>query len=163
LSTITNTRLSFAVGLDAHELVDELVKRDDPVLGGAAIKQPGAAGVPGGEIAQRAASVVLVFDALAALDGRRGGQRRVLAIARLDRGLLIAAHDVVAGVQQFAFPAPGIQVKDPAGLGSELGVAGEDPGAVLPRLDRVLGEPAPDRDPGDLLADPARHDFGGEL
>ena len=69
--------LGLAVGLDAHELLDERIERDDPVLGGAAVEQPGAAGVPGGEVAQRARALVLVLDALAALDGaaRRAASR----------------------------------------------------------------------------------------
>jgi len=145
-----------AVGLDRHELLDQRVERLDPVFRGAAIEQLRAAGVPSSEVAQSAASFVLVLDALAALDGWRGGQRPVLAVAGLDRWLLIAADDVVAGVQQLALPAPRVQVEDPAGLGGEVRIAGEDPGALLPWLDRILGEPAPDRDPGDLLADPAR-------
>ncbi len=62
----------------------------------------------------------------------------MLALAGLDRGLLIAAHDIVAGTQKFALPTTAIQVKYAAGFGGELGVAGEDPGAVLPRFDRVL-------------------------
>ena len=114
------------------------VERDDPVLGCAAVEQLRAAGVPGGQVAERALAFVLVLDALAALDGGGGGQRRVLAAPGLDRGLLVAADDVVAGMQQLAFPAAGVEVKDAAGLGGEVGVAREDPGAVLPRLDRVL-------------------------
>lgn len=104
-----------------------------------------------------------MLDALAALDGRLGAQRGVLARPGLDRGLLVAADDVVAGMQQLAFPPPGVQVEDPAGLDGEVGVAGEDPRALLPRLDRILREPAPDRDPGDLLADPASDNLAREL
>ena len=69
------------------------------VGGGAAIEQLRAECVPGSEVTQGAASLILVLDALAALDGRRGGQRGVLAVPRLDRGFLIAADDVVAGMQ----------------------------------------------------------------
>jgi hypothetical protein len=104
-----------------------------------------------------------MLDALPALDGGRGGQRGVLAVPRLDRGLLVAADDVVAGMQQLAFPAAGVQVEDAAGVGGEVGVAREDPGAVLPRLDRVLGQPAPDGHAGDLLADPAADRLTREL
>ena len=75
-----------AVRLDAHELLDELVERDDPVLGVAAIEQLRAARVPGREATQRTASVVFVLDALPALDARLGGQRCVLALPGLDRG-----------------------------------------------------------------------------
>jgi len=130
--------LRLVVRLDRHELLDELIERDDPVLRCATVEQLRAARVPGSQVAQRAASLILVLDALATCDGARGGQRCVLARSGLDRGFLIAAHDVVAGMQQLAFPAACVEVEDPAGLGGEVGVAGEDPGAVLPRLDRIL-------------------------
>ena len=152
-----------AVGLDAHELLDQRVERDDPVDGGAPIEQLRAACVPGRQVAQSPASLVFVLDALTTLDAGLGGQRCVLAGSGLDRGFLVAAHDVIAGLQQFAFPSAGVEVEVPAGLLGEVGVAREDPGAVLPRLDRILLEPAPDRDPGDLLADPASDSFTREL
>lgn len=41
---------------------------------------------------------VFVLDPLAALDTGRGRQRGVLAVPRLDRGLLVTADDVVAGM-----------------------------------------------------------------
>jgi len=104
LSTIHEHALRLAVWLDAHELLDERIERDDPVLRCTAVEQLGAACVPGGEVAERAASFVLVLDALAALERGGGGQRWVLAVPGLDRGLLVAADDVVAGVQQLAFP-----------------------------------------------------------
>jgi hypothetical protein len=155
--------LRLAVRLDAHELLDQLVKGDDPILGGAAVKQLGAARVPRRQVTQRAASLVLVLDALPALDARCRGERWMLAVAGLDRGFLITAHDVVAGVQQLAFPAAGVQVEDPAGLGGEVGIAREDPAAVLPGLDRILRQPPPDRHAGDLLADPAGNSLAREL
>ncbi len=40
---------------------------------------------------------------------------------------------------------PGVQVEHPAGLEREVGVAGKDPGPVLPGFDRVRGQPAPHR------------------
>ena len=109
--------LRLAVWLDAHELLDQRVERDDPVLRRAAIEQLRASGVPGGQVAQRTASFVLVLDALPALDAAGGGQRRVLALPGLDRGFLVAADDVVAGMQQLAFPAAAVEVEDAAGLG----------------------------------------------
>src|SRR6266511_4569112 len=56
--------------------------------------------------------------------------------------------------------AAGVQVQHPAGLGAKVRVADEDPRAMLPRLDRVAGQPAADRGrrdrrgdgPGDGLA-----------
>jgi hypothetical protein len=77
---------------------------------------------------------VLDLQALA----ERGGERLGDPLARLDGGLLIGADDVVAGVQQLALPASLVEVEDRAGPVGEARVAREDPGAVLPRLDRVL-------------------------
>ncbi|MDQ6778691.1 MAG: hypothetical protein M3071_21265 [Actinomycetota bacterium] len=127
-----------AVRLDGHELVHELVERDDLVLLIAAVEQFRAAYVPRREITQRTASLVLVLDALTTRDAGLGRQRCVPAVPVLDRGFLVAADDVVTGMQQLAFPAAGVEIEDPGGFGGELGVAREDPGAVLPRLDRVL-------------------------
>ena len=48
--------------------------------------------------------------------------------------------------------AAGVEVEHTGRLGPEVGVAGEDPGPVLPRLDRIRTQPAPDggaRDRGD--------------
>lgn len=88
------------VRLDAHELLDQLVERDDPVLLVATIEQLRAAHVPRREVAQSPAPLVLVLvlDALPALGTGLGGQRRMLARPGLDRGLLIAADHVVAGM-----------------------------------------------------------------
>jgi len=57
-------------------------------------------------------------------------------MAGLDGGLLVGADHVVAGMQAFALPDA--EVKDRSGLLGEQRVAREDPGATLPRLDRVL-------------------------
>jgi hypothetical protein len=65
--------------------------------------------------------------------------------ARLDLGLLIGADHELAGLQQPALPAALVQVKHRAGALGEVRVAREQPRAVLPRLDRVLGQPPGDR------------------
>lgn len=119
-----------------HELVDELIERLDAVFGGAAVEDLRALGVPGREVAEGAFAFVLVLDFLAfAAAGGTGPGR---ALARLDRGLLIGADDVVAGMQAFVLPGAGVEVEDRSGALCEQRVAREDPGAVLPRLDRVL-------------------------
>jgi len=135
---------------------------DDAVLRSAAVKELGAPCVPGGEVAQRALAVVLVLDALAAWMPA-GGECWVLATARLDRGLLVGADDVVAGMQPLALPAAFIEIKDRAGLLGEARVAREDPRAVLPGPDRVLRQPAPDGDAADLLHNPAHDGFAREF
>jgi hypothetical protein len=140
LSTITNTALRFAVGLLGHELLDERVERDDPVLGSAAVKQLGAADVPGGQIAERSLALVLVLDQLA-IPARLGGLAGVNPRAGLDRRLLIRAHHEITGLQQLPLPAALVQVEDPPGLRGEVRIAGEDPRAIVPRTDRILCQP----------------------
>src|SRR5260221_6926144 len=65
----------------------------------------------------------------------RLGWRRI----RAWMGLLIGAEHVVVRAEGPAVEGPGVQGQDPAGLGGEGRVAGEDPGADPPRLDRVGG------------------------
>jgi hypothetical protein len=83
--------------------------------------------------------------------------------AGLDRGLLITTHHEVAGLKQLPVPAPLVQIEDPAGLLRELRVAREDPGAVVPRADRVLAQPPPDRDGRDRRDDPTLDRLEGQL
>src|SRR4051812_11719913 len=90
-------------------------------------------------------------------------QRWVLALARLDRGFLVGAHDVVARVQPLALPAARVEIEDRAGLLGEVRIAREDPRAVLPGLDRILRQPAPDGHAADLLTDPACDGLACEL
>src|SRR5438132_10840177 len=134
----------------------------DPVLGGAAIEDARVLDVPAGEVAQRSLALVLVLDQLA-LAARLAGLGRVLARSGLDRGLLVATHDEVAGVQALSLPAPLVQVEDRPGLDLELGVAPQDPGAVVPWADRVFGQPPPHGHAGDPLDDSARDRLAGEL
>ena len=51
--------LGEAVRLDAHELLDQRVERDDPVLRRAPIKDLGSPDIPRGEVAERASALVL--------------------------------------------------------------------------------------------------------
>jgi hypothetical protein len=81
----------------------------------------------------------------------------VAAAAGLDGGLLVGAEDVLVVAEQLAGEPALVEVEDDAGLGGEVGVAGKDPGAVLPRLDRVLVQSAPQRGGRDVV-----HQAGGE-
>ena len=47
--------------------------------------------------------------------------------------------------QRRVVEAAGVEVEDTGRLGAEVGVAGEDPAPVLPGLDRIRTQPAPDR------------------
>ena len=76
----------------------------------------------------------------------RGLARRShVAAERLQLGLLIGADHVLVRATAACPRRPGVEVQHPAGLHGEVGVAREDPGARLPRLDRVFVQPAPDR------------------
>ena len=108
-----------------------------PVVCFAAAEHLGAVHVPGGQVGQRAAAVVLVLDAHRPAGA--GGCGGVLADAGLDGGLLVGGDDELVGPQRRVVEAAGVEVEHPGRLGSEVGVAGEDPGPVLPGLDRIGG------------------------
>jgi hypothetical protein len=71
--------------------------------------------------------------------------RRMPAAERLQLRLLVGADHVLAGSQPLALKGSGVEVEHPAGLLRKGGVTRKDPRARLPRLDRVLVQPAPDR------------------
>jgi hypothetical protein len=60
-------------------------------------------------------------------------------------GLASAQMTNSPGSSSFAVPAALVEVEHRPGLLEEVGVPGEDPRPLLPRLDRVLGQPAGDR------------------
>jgi hypothetical protein len=132
-----------------------------PSLGAQRVEDLRASGVPGGEVAERAFALVLVLDSVRFAGACRAG--RGDPFAGLDRGLLIGAHDVVAGVQALALPEALVEIEDRSGALGETLIAREDPGALLPGLDRVGREPAPDGHAADLLDDPARDHLAREL
>jgi len=69
----------------------------------------------------------------------------VAAAERLQLRLLVGANDVLVRAQPLALEHPPIEIQRAAGLLGEVRVACEQPRARLPRLDRVLVQPAPDR------------------
>ena len=150
-----------AVRLDAHDLADQPPERLDAGLGLAAPEQPGPVDVPGGEVLEGPAALVLELDPHDPACRRRQG--RVTADAGLDARLLIGADHELVVPEPPSFPLARVQVEDARRLGSERRVAREDPAAVGPRLDRVLVEPAPDRRVGDRGHEPAADDLGPDV
>src|ERR1035441_3697713 len=149
------------VGLLGHHLLDEPPEGRDPGLRFASPKDPRPVDVPGGEVGERAAPLVLVLDPTG--KPRRGRASRVDPRPGLDARLLVGAHDVLVGSQRLALETAAIEVEDEPGLALEVRVTRKDPRPVRPGLEGVLGEPAPygrradrfhdvpgDRDPGDF-------------
>src|SRR5688500_2294713 len=130
-----------AVGLLAHDLIDQTVERRDPGLDFAAAEQLGAMDVPGGEIGPGAGPLIFVLDPDRLARPRR--QRGMLAPACLDAGLLVGAQHIIAPSQGKTLPAPLIEIEDATGLGGEVGIAREDPAAMAPGPQCILAEPAP--------------------
>jgi GTPase len=69
----------------------------------------------------------------------------VVAAERLQLRLLVGADHVFVRAQPTALEASLIEVEHPAGFLRKGGVADEDPGALLPRLQRIVMQPTPDR------------------
>ena len=88
---------------------------------------------------------------------RTGCQRRMLPAPRLETRLLIGRDDVFIASQCGPFPSSAIQIQDTAGFLGELGIAGKDPAAMPPGLQRIGAQPAPQGDAADLC-----HDAAGE-
>lgn len=148
------------VGLFGHDLAHESVKWHDAALALAASDHPAAAHVPRVQVAEGAHSLVLVLDELPTTRGRRGAL--VDALACLDRGLRVGAYHHVAGLKQLAFPAALVEIEYPSGLLQEVGVPWEDPRAMLPGFDRILGQPPSDRRRG-RVADGTLNDEAVDL
>jgi hypothetical protein len=68
--------------------------------------------IPGGQVGQRAATLVLELDQRRTTRSRRG--RRVAAHQRLQLGLLVGADDVLAGMQPAALEAPRVEIEHDA-------------------------------------------------
>jgi len=144
-----------AVGLLAHDLIDEAVERSAAGLGFAAPEQLGAMDVPGCQIGPGASPFVFMLDVDRMARPRR--QRGMLASARLDAGLLVGAQDIVVWSEGKSLPTALIEIEDAAGLGGEPGIAREDPTAMAPRAQGILTEPAPQGRAADLSHQPLGH------
>src|SRR5262249_57068230 len=146
-----------------HHLLDQPPERLDARPGFAAAQDPPSLDVPGRQVLERPAALVLRRDSARPLRARL--QRRVPADAGLYAGLLVAAEDLVEWVEPLPLVVALVQVQDYRGLGEEVGGAGEEPVLVLPGLDRVPVQDLPDGGAADglvqLLARPLGQIGGG--
>jgi len=81
--------------------------------------------VVGAHVGERATPPVLKLD-LRHMAGTRWASR-VTATQRLQLRLLVSGDHELVGAQRLAVPQAGIEIQDSGCLGSEVGVAGEDP------------------------------------
>jgi hypothetical protein len=131
------------IGFAGHDLEHQAVERLDPGLRLAPPENPGLFHVPRRDIGKRSHAAVFMFDAPG--PGRCGGQGRMATRARLDAGLFIGADDPLVLSQRSALPEALVEIEDAASLCGKVGITGEDPAPVVPRLDGVLGQPTPNR------------------
>lgn len=141
------------VGGSGHHVADEAVEVDDAGAWRAGAEDLGAAHVPRGDVGERAAPFVLVFDAKGPV--RRGRTRGMDASARLNARLLVGAEDKVPVAEGLSLPAPLVEVEYGRGLLGEARIPRKHPAAVRPRLDGVLVQPAPDGGAADVGDDSA--------
>ena len=124
-----------------HDLGDQAIERLD--AGGllATAEELRAMNIHRGQVRPGAAARVLVLDTSGlAWTGRQGG---MLSNARLDAGLFVSGEHELVVSQRAAFPVPRVQVQDAPGFGDKLRIARENPGAMLPRANRILVQPPP--------------------
>src|SRR5208282_776110 len=98
--------------------------------------------VPGGEVCPSASAGVLVLDVDRSPPGR--WQRGVLTAPRLDAGLLVGGEDIITRAQGLALPAPMVEIENATGLRGEGWIPREDPAAMPPGTQCILGQPAPE-------------------
>ncbi len=150
-----------AVRLLTHDLINQTLKRNDPGFTLASPMDLGPTHIPRRQISPGAHALVLVLDSHHCAGCWR--HRRVDPMASLDTGLFIGGDHAIGGCQGPSFPESRVQVQHLACLFLEGGIAREYPCAVVPRADRVFGEPPPDGGITDRCDEPSRKDVPPDL
>ena len=96
---------SGSIGFMVHDLANQLVEGGDTRFRGAVTEQLGMPDIPGREVTERTAALVLMFDAHRL--PRPWATWDMLAQTRLDARLLVGADDHVVGGQGARLPAGG--------------------------------------------------------
>src|SRR5215208_489535 len=140
--------LGGGVGLLSHHLIDQPTEGLNAVLRFPAPEELRPMHVPGCQVSQRPFSFVLVLHAhKPSLVGRQG---QLAAMASLNGGLLVGRDDVLLGTERLTLPLTLVEVQHPPGFMREVGVAGEDPRAMVEGTDGFFAEPPPDGGARDL-------------
>src|SRR5215216_548497 len=143
------------VGLPLHRLLDQRSEGFDDVLGLTSPEKLRTVNIPGGQVGQRPFALVLVFHPHGGV--RCGWQGPMAAATGLDGGLLVGAENVFFRSERLTLPPALVEVQHQRGFMREVGVAGEDPGAMVEGPDGIFGEPSPDGSAGDM-----RYDASGD-
>lgn len=145
----------------SHHMIDQVMKRVDPVARPAKAKDLGPMHIPSGKIRQGASPFVLMFDsARMAWAGGCGGHK---SFAGLNTGFFISADDVVVLAQRLAFPSSLVQIQDPSRLSFKVRVTRPDPTSITPGPNGIGGKPAPYSCSADRGNYSARHGFSGDF
>src|SRR5271166_3178099 len=131
-----------SIWLTPHHLIDQSGERVDSGLILASTKDSTAANVPGSQVLQCAAPLILMFHSHGASRTRR--QSRVTSDSGLDARLLVRADDVVPTAQRFTLPGASVQVQNAPSFFGELRVAWKDPVLIPPGFNRVVVQDSPD-------------------
>ena len=142
-------------------MTNQSVEGGDARFRGAVTEQLGMPDIPGREVTERTAALVLMFDAHRL--PRAWATWDMLAQTRLDARLLVGADDHVVGAQWHPVPQSLVQIKDRSGLLFKAWVTREDPAPELPGTDGVLIEPPPDGGPANLGDDAPANGLGGDF
>jgi len=164
---VHNPKDSFCglIWLGVHDLLNQFIERRDPGCILASSKYLRPMDIPCGDICQRPQSFIFKLNShcVAGLCG----YGCVNATAGLDTRFLICADDIFVISKLLTIPYTMIQVQDNARLPLEIGITRENPAPVLPWLDCILAEPAPNccptnRGRNTSLRDQFRKFLGGE-
>ena len=96
-----------------------------------------AADIPGGQVLQGSAALVLMLDPAATPRG--GRQTGMAAQPRLDTALFSGADNVGLGAQGVTLPGARLQIQHPARLLGKVGITGKAPILVPPGVDCLGG------------------------
>jgi len=124
-----------------HDLVDQRVKRHDPVFGFATTEYPAVVNVQSGQVCPGTATLILVFDAHGRTSTTWPG--RMLASPCLNTSFLIGGNDELIAPEGFTVPLALVEIENARGFEGEVGIAWEHPTSKLPGPDSILVQPTP--------------------
>jgi hypothetical protein len=150
-----------AVGRLSHHLGNKATERFDTAGLLTTTEDFGTVYVERSQIGPCPTTLILMFDPGGAM--RAWGQGGMRAYTRLNACLFIGREDKFIRVQASALPLPRVEVQNALSLELKLGVAREDPGAVLPWADRIFVQPAPYGAAADARHDAASLGFAHDI